>query len=417
MLELERHLLLMYTSCGWFFDEVTGPETVQVLEYAARAVQLGQQLFGGDPEQEFLRRLEAVRSNLSEFGNGREIYERFIRPAMLDLPGVAAHYAISSFFEGYRESDSIYSYHADLGELRLAENGRLKLASGAVRITSRITRAQFDFNFAVLHSGGHNLRAGVSPESSGFSRFVLAASDCLSRAESSEATKLLEQYFGGDVYSLKSLFHDERGRIVTKLVDASLADVDKLYGEVYEHNTALIGFLRELGMPLPSILRVSSEFVLSNEIRRALGADGMQLDRVRQLLQTAHRCGIDIDACVKPAFHARLDEMMERWARTPLSIETITPLEPLVSLMRLPALEPDLWRAQNIFYERAQAITALSREALEPEWLREFQKLSQALGMADLVAVPAVEPEPESGRETHRPQPASDTAAATPLLL
>src|SRR5262249_42423316 len=51
LLELQRHLMLMYTSCGWFFDEPTGPETLQVLQYAGRAVQLGQQLFGGDREE------------------------------------------------------------------------------------------------------------------------------------------------------------------------------------------------------------------------------------------------------------------------------------------------------------------------------------------------------------------------------
>jgi alpha-amylase/alpha-mannosidase (GH57 family) len=417
MLELQRHLMLMYTSCGWFFDEVTGPETVQVLEYAARAVQLGQQLFGGDPEQEFLQRLQAVASNLPEFGNGREIYERFVRPAMLDLPGVAAHYAISSFFEGYRQSDSIYSYHADLGNLELIESGRLKLASGRVRITSRITHAQFDFNFAVLYAGGHNLRAGVSQASSGFSKFVAPASAYLSRGEFTESGKLLEQYFGSDVYSLKSLFHDERGRIVTKLVESSLADVDKLYGEVYEHNTALIGFLRELGMPLPSILRVSSEFVLSNEIRRALSAEEMHLDRVCQLLDTARRCGIDIDACVKPAFHDRLHEMMARWVRSPLSMETITPLPPLVCLMRLPALEPDLWTAQNIFYERAQAIASLNRSGLAPEWRREFRKLGEALGIADLLRIPA-EPLPtEALHPLDSPKPASGPARGVPLLF
>src|SRR5262249_6597506 len=83
LLELQRHLMLMYTSCGWFFDEPTGPETLQVLQYAGRAVQLGQQLFGGDREEQFLKRLESVRSNITEFGDGRDIYERFVRPAML----------------------------------------------------------------------------------------------------------------------------------------------------------------------------------------------------------------------------------------------------------------------------------------------------------------------------------------------
>ena len=114
--------MLMYTSCGWFFDEPTGTETVQVLQYAARAVQLGQQLFGRDCEEEFLERLELVHSNIPEFGNGRDIYERFVRPAMLDLPGVAAHYAISSFFDGYQQSDSIYSYEAHLRDVSTFEN-------------------------------------------------------------------------------------------------------------------------------------------------------------------------------------------------------------------------------------------------------------------------------------------------------
>src|SRR5207248_9339372 len=129
LLELQRHLMLMYTSCGWFFDEPTGTETVQVLQYAARAVQLGQQLFGRDCEEEFLKRLESVRSNIPEFGNGRDIYERFVRPAMLDLPGVAAHYAISSFFDGYEQSDSIYSYEAHLRDVSTFQSDGAKLAT------------------------------------------------------------------------------------------------------------------------------------------------------------------------------------------------------------------------------------------------------------------------------------------------
>ncbi|HEX6804848.1 MAG TPA: DUF3536 domain-containing protein [Terriglobales bacterium] len=417
MLELQRHLLLMYTSCGWFFDEVTGPETVQVLQYAARAVQLGQQLFGGDPEQEFLKRLEAVHSNVAEFGNGRDIYERFVRPAMLDLPGVAAHYAISSFFEGYRQSDSIYSYHADLGDLQLFASGSLKFACGAVRITSRITHAQFDFNFAVLHGGGHNLRAGVSPADPTFATFVAAASAGLPHAGFSGGCRLLEQYFRSDVYSLKSLFHDERRRIVSRLVDSTLADVDKLYGEVYERNTSLIEFLRELAMPLPPILRVSSEFVLSNEIHRVLSSEHMDLDRVRQLLDTAQRCAINTDSSLRPAFHDRLQQMMDRWAENPLALEALASLEPLVSLMRIPALEPDLWAAQNVFYEKARAISALSGAELPAEWLEEFRKLGDALGIAELlpVANPGTQTRPEP--ELHASKAAASFHAAPPLLL
>ena len=74
---MQRHAMLMYTSCGWFFNDLAGIETVQVLRYAARVVQLAERLLGGGIEEGFLARLERARSNEGE--SGREIYERHVR--------------------------------------------------------------------------------------------------------------------------------------------------------------------------------------------------------------------------------------------------------------------------------------------------------------------------------------------------
>lgn len=90
LLELQRHAMLMYTSCGWFFDELSGIETVQVIRHAARVVELAEILFGASPEPEFLRRLALAASNLREQGDGASIYERMAKPLRLareiDLP-------------------------------------------------------------------------------------------------------------------------------------------------------------------------------------------------------------------------------------------------------------------------------------------------------------------------------------------
>ena len=72
--------MLMYTSCGWFFDELSGIETVQILEYAGRAVQLSQESLDDLSETTFLKLLAAAKSNLPERGDGAEIYQQ----AMLD---------------------------------------------------------------------------------------------------------------------------------------------------------------------------------------------------------------------------------------------------------------------------------------------------------------------------------------------
>ena len=396
LLEMQRHLMLMYTSCGWFFDEPTGPETVQILQYAGRAVQLGQQLFGGDREEEFIKQLEAVRSNIAEFGTGRQIYERFVVSAMLDLPGGAAHYAISSFFDGYRQSDSVYSYRADLRGVEIFDRGKLKLASGTARITSRITHAQLDFNFAVLHGGAHNLRAGICQLDESFPHFVEQVRRAMPSSEFSECSHRFDEYFGEDIYSLKSLFCDERRRIVGQLVQSALTDIDQFYAEVCEHNTALIGFLRELGMPLPSILRVSCEFALSNAMQRCVRED---LDRAQALLNTAIQNGITIDASIKSVLRERLNALMETWAEDPLKLEALVQVDAMASLMREPAFEADLWKAQNVFYELTIAISLLKPAELSAIWLSYFRALAANLG----IAIPELFPSSRVSQENPMP--------------
>src|SRR5581483_6310277 len=86
LMELQRHAMLMYTSCGWFFDELSGIETVQVIQYAARVIQLAQEIFGDNLEPAFLERLERAKSNIPENGDGRAIYQKFVQPAMIGWP-------------------------------------------------------------------------------------------------------------------------------------------------------------------------------------------------------------------------------------------------------------------------------------------------------------------------------------------
>src|SRR5690606_29666805 len=183
LLEMQRHLMLMYTSCGWFFDEVSGIETVQVLQYAGRAIQLARDaaraarrdgvpglpaVGASQPEPEtleaaFLQRLARTESNVPEYDNGAKVYEKFVKPAMVDLQGVAAHYAISSVFEPYGERTQIYCYRFHREDHHYSEVGRAKLAVGRARVVSRTVRREATFGYAVLHFGDHNLTGGVQP--------------------------------------------------------------------------------------------------------------------------------------------------------------------------------------------------------------------------------------------------------------
>jgi alpha-amylase/alpha-mannosidase (GH57 family) len=74
LMELQRYSLMMFTSCGWFFSDLAGIETIQILRYAARVVELYEQLVGKSVRAPFLRRLAAARSNLVEEGTGKDIF-------------------------------------------------------------------------------------------------------------------------------------------------------------------------------------------------------------------------------------------------------------------------------------------------------------------------------------------------------
>ena len=99
LLEMERHGQLMFTSCAWFFDELSGIETVQGLKLAARAIQLAEKNFRARLEEDFLGFLERAPSNLPEIRDGRQLWEREVRPAVTDLERVLDHFAINLVFQ------------------------------------------------------------------------------------------------------------------------------------------------------------------------------------------------------------------------------------------------------------------------------------------------------------------------------
>ena len=163
LMEIQRHAMLMYTSCGWFFNELSGIETVQVIQYAGRAIQLSQDVLGRDFEEGFLKLLEHAQSNIHEHGNGRSIYNKFVKPAMISWDNVVAHYAISSLFSSYQESTKVFLYSFEEQHRKLLTAGKARLAVGTTRVWFEITRESRFFTYAALYLGEHHVTAAVRP--------------------------------------------------------------------------------------------------------------------------------------------------------------------------------------------------------------------------------------------------------------
>ena len=101
LLEMQRHALQMYTSCGWFFADLAGLETIIVLQHAARAIQLAEEITKGEIEKKFVEHLSEAKSNLPEMGRGDQVYQRLVKPKRV-TPGKGREPLCHLFFIRWR---------------------------------------------------------------------------------------------------------------------------------------------------------------------------------------------------------------------------------------------------------------------------------------------------------------------------
>lgn len=220
LLELQRHAMLMFTSCGWFFSDLAGIETVQVIQYAGRAVELGERLFGEAIEPAFLDRLERARSNVRESGTGRDVYHAAIEPARVDLAEIGARYAVSSLFEERGEVERVHCYTVERLEERRARRDRARLALGRARVESEITRESADLWYAALHPGDDIVVGGVRTDRRGGTGAALATEieSAFRRADHETVLRLLDRRFHVSIRSLGSLLGDASRRMLGRIL-------------------------------------------------------------------------------------------------------------------------------------------------------------------------------------------------------
>ncbi|MFC1915065.1 DUF3536 domain-containing protein, partial [Chloroflexota bacterium] len=288
LLELQRHAMLMYTSCGWFFDDLSGIETVQVIQYAGRVVQLAQELFSNDTEQHFLGLLEKAKSNIPEQGDGRRIYENYVRPAMVDLNRVVAHYAISSLFEEYSDESRVSCYLINNEDYQTTECGKAKLAVGRSRVTSEITGESALLSFGVFHFGDHVINAGVREYQGdeAYQEMVNETTQTCAAADFTEVIRLLDKHFGSSSYSLKSLFRDEQRKVLGYILESTISEIEAAYRQLYDSQYPEMRFLSELGGPVPKAFHSAAELIINIDLHHAVSGDTFDAEGIRTLNNT-----------------------------------------------------------------------------------------------------------------------------------
>ncbi|HSK24525.1 MAG TPA: DUF3536 domain-containing protein [Egicoccus sp.] len=297
LLELQRHALLMYTSCGWFFDELSRIETVQVLAYAARVIEIAEQVLDlPGLEAAFLDRLAQAPSNLALYGDGRTVYEQLVQPARANFRKVAAHFAISGLFRRYGRTEQLGCYEVERIDEHTSEAGRAKVGYGRISIRSTVTQANNAYEYGVIHFGDHNFLCGVREAGAdeAYATMCAALSAAFDEANFPDTIRTLDEHFGRDAFSLRDLFRDEQRRLLDVVLDTTLLDVENTYRSIYRGRGPLLRFLAGLDAKVPPALRSAAEVVINAELRDAL-AHNPDPERVTSLIEEADRFRVTLD--------------------------------------------------------------------------------------------------------------------------
>ena len=388
LLELERHAMLIFTSDGWFFDDISNVETIQVIQYASRAMQLIRDVTGEDLEPEYVRKLGKAASNLPAYGNGARIYDLLVRSAFVDFLRLGAHYAVSSLFEEYPQATNIAHYSARADVCNRDEAGKGKLVVGKVTLKSAVTLEERTVCYAVLHLGDQNLTAGVR-EFDGESRFERTCQgirEAFAKGDMTAAIRLIDRDFGTRSYSLWHLFKDEKRKVLGQILDDTLRGLEANYRQIFETNSAIMQAMSEMQIPLPEALAAPAAFVLNTDFRRLIERDEVDVEGLKKVVDGYRHWSIEPDtAGLGFTVSRRIGTLMMRFAASPHDLKFLRSIVEIFRTLEPLGLELDLWKSQNIYFSLSRTLYEGAREkaargeAAAKDWLSSFEALGDFL--------------------------------------
>lgn len=359
LLEMQRHAMLMYTSCGWFFADISGIETVQILKYAARAMQIAEELQESDLETGFLEILSRAESNIKKFGNGKDVYIKFVKPSIVSVKQVVSHWAISSLFEDYGEQTELYCYKIGTIDYSKTQKSNTSFIMGRIEITSSVTFEKHDMIFALLHYGGEDFHC-VIRGFAGKSEYNKIKKDLQEKYETlplTEVVRGLDEYFGKEYFTLKNLFVEERRKIINILIQDKLEQFASTYRNLYDEAKGPIMQLKELELKVPEEFKIAAEYALSCDLNDLIResediGDKEVLEKAIEINKEAKKIEVKLDSLtVKELYNNYITDKVAELSKNGDISKYESLAESLMLLEKLD-LQPDLSNAQNIYFSK-----------------------------------------------------------------
>jgi len=295
LLESQRFAMFMYTSCAWFFADISGIETVQNMAYACRAIELARPWTQLDVEQKLLEYLAEADSNVVGMGTGADVYRRFVEPQRVSAVRVAGDLALAAAVL-HREPETRrlrYDVRVVRFERRTESAGDAQgerfACRGELELRDRDTEAAERFAVHVYRTGLADVRCYVLPHREG----------AQSEAQWPEEAEVAGRP-GAARLELSDLVTEGRERVVRTAFEAILDRQEAALETIFNESRGFLSILRGAGIAVAPVLRAVAGHVLAR-----------RLEEVSQGLEVAFLQGVvgDPDGGAEAAVASRTEEI------------------------------------------------------------------------------------------------------------
>jgi len=359
LLEMQRQAMLMQSSDGWFFDDVSGTETVQTLSHAAHALDLARG-FGADLEDEFIGHLRRAPGNLEQWADGGAVYERLVRRRAVGAREAAAYYVMTGLVGARSQALG--------GTIAVTERDRVDASSGShtlrvgrVLVRSTPVDAEEDVVYAVAHFGGHEVHCAVAAgwDDARYAGVRSALMERYRKEVVSEVVRAIDQAFGSNYFTLRDLPLADRRSVLARLSERTLGNLEDVYRRLYHDNRPLMEYLRDAGASVPVPLVTAAVVALTRDLEDILAGDaGSPLrPRAQELLTELRSWGREVHPeRFEPLLRGRLEHALA--SAGPVA-DRLTRAADVLDFAEAAGVTLNLWEAQNAFYR----LTGSARDA------------------------------------------------------
>jgi len=359
LMEMQRNAMLMYTSCGWFFDEISGIETVQIMTYAKRAIGYNKGLTGENLEKAFTDKLALAPSNLAEYKDGATVYKELVKPASMGLRKVAIHYAVSYLLDEILFEDRIYFYNISEQKVDVSRQGQAKLVTGYGVFTSLITTEARKVSFAVLHNGGPDITAGAIY---GQTDNLEHIKEIFSFGETDRCKTLIKGSFV-DVLDINQMLKEKQRQIIANAIEKAKKRIRGSFTDIFERERNVLNYIQSIGQPMPKLFLTLSEFVLNFELKDELMKDPINTVKVGEIISELARTSAKTDnEGLETILTKKLNSLVNSFAADPLDLNKISRLIEFLSFLEMFSLPANLYRAQNTVFERVSKMQEANKK-------------------------------------------------------